>query len=453
MLRIMILSTLILFSLNALMSQTTPRKNPMAPSPLPGVSSRMETPAFWQQKLQEPDRVLMSGDEIGQMNRLMASREPTLSLLEDLPRELDGKWLRDTIAGEFEKFSAQKLYDSQSIVVGQAFWRQVRTNLALESIPARVQARYGILTEFSSLRVLPLADNLNSSPGDIRFDQAQQSGYEVGTPHVIFHTSKDGKWIYAQNRSYRGWYPARVMAICNREAFLQFGSPEQAIVVTAARTPVYKDADGVVKSGTQLRMGTILPQVSQTGKLHGVYYPLRKPDGSLDTGISYLQKEDCHLGFLPFNQRNAIMQAFKLLGQPYGWGDMNGDWDCSSLVQSVYQCFGLYLPRNGGDQAASLQTSRAFSKENDKSREEAIIKNAVPGLSLLRMPGHIMIYIGAHEGKAFVLHDVYAYRRPLSGGGDETVEIYKTVVSDLHLGRGSQRGSWLQRLTALLDFK
>ena len=38
-------------------------------------------------------------------------------------------------------------------------------------------------------------------------------------------------------------------------------------------------------------------------------------------------------------QENILDQAKKLVGMAYGWGDSNGDMDCSSTMNAIYQMF------------------------------------------------------------------------------------------------------------------
>ena len=55
---------------------------------------------------------------------------------------------------------------------------------------------------------------------------------------------------------------------------------------------------------------------------------------------------DVHQGYLDFTQAGIITQAFKCLGDRYGWGGMLKSPDCSAYALNVYRCFGLNIPRN-----------------------------------------------------------------------------------------------------------
>ena len=64
-----------------------------------------------------------------------------------------------------------------------------------------------------------------------------------------------------------------------------------------------------------------------------------------------MNEEDVHPGFLPYTARNIYKQALVMLNQPYGWGDMYGEQDCSRFLQMVFATVGIMLPRDSKDQA------------------------------------------------------------------------------------------------------
>ena len=64
------------------------------------------------------------------------------------------------------------------------------------------------------------------------------------------------------------------------------------------------------------------------------------------------------------------------------------------------------------------------------------------------MKGHIMLYLGTFEGRAYAIHAAWAYRAP-GPSGDKIFVLNRVVVSNLTLGEGSKRGSLLNRLNAV----
>ncbi len=159
-------------------------------------------------------------------------------------------------------------------------------------------------------------------------------------------------------------------------------------------------------------MGTRLPQVihptpykPERGLLppkdhyYLVKIPVRTKSGTCAFTDAYLAKTDAFSGFMPYTARNVLIQAFKLQGTNYGWGDMNGDWDCSALMRSLFSVFGFDFPRNGGEQEnAGIKLHSFTTAETVEARKKIIVDKAIPAITMLRMQGHIMLYLGEVNG-------------------------------------------------------
>ncbi len=46
----------------------------------------------------------------------------------------------------------------------------------------------------------------------------------------------------------------------------------------------------------------------------------------------------------------VIKIANELIGEPYGWGGLYGNRDCSSMTRDFFAPFGIWLPRHSEDQ-------------------------------------------------------------------------------------------------------
>ena len=102
--------------------------------------------------------------------------------------------------------------------------------------------------------------------------------------------------------------------------------------------------------------------------------------------------------------------AQNILGQPYGWGGLFGWRDCSATTRDLLAPFGLWLPRNSGDQAQAGTRFVSLEGLTPAQKEERIQALGLPWLSLLWMPGHIMLYVGAPQGRYLVLHSVWGVK-------------------------------------------
>jgi hypothetical protein len=201
-------------------------------------------------------------------------------------------------------------------------------------------------------------------------------------------------------------------------------------------------------------MGTSFPLLDLPGSsgMAGQYYvikiPFRETTGQLTFHKAFVpRKEDVHRGFLPYDQENLARQAFKMLHQPYGWGEMFGGRDCSRFIMDLFATFGILMPRNSKLQAR-IGIPLGHVEGKTVKEKEKILDGAVPLATLLRFPGHIMLYLGQEKGRYYVIHSIWGIQK----GGlfhPSLKKIGKVAVSDLSLGSSGPNGSLLHRLTEI----
>ena len=119
-----------------------------------------------------------------------------------------------------------------------------------------------------------------------------------------------------------------------------------------------------------------------------------------------LQKqEESAADYLPLTRANLIRQAFKFLGERYGWGHAYNGRDCSGFVSEVYRSMGVQVPRNTSDQSVSPAFERTHF---DESSTRAELMAAVAKLDvgdLIYIPGHVMMVAGRIGDVPYVIHD------------------------------------------------
>ncbi len=59
-----------------------------------------------------------------------------------------------------------------------------------------------------------------------------------------------------------------------------------------------------------------------------------------------------------------------MLNQPYGWGDMYGEQDCSRFLQMVFATVGISLPRDSKDQAQVSNSVVDFDEKSDDTYQD-----------------------------------------------------------------------------------
>jgi hypothetical protein len=199
-------------------------------------------------------------------------------------------------------------------------------------------------------------------------------------------------------------------------------------------------------------MGTQLGIVGAFGNEVSVFLPTMDQGGKLQVVQGYMNRTDIHEGYLPYTPRVIYTQAFAMLNQPYGWGGMYGEQDCSAFMDEVFATVGIVLPRDSKDQAKVGKVASVFDIKNSNEQKLQALKEVLGASALLPMKGHIMLYLGMVEGNSYAIHAIWGYRER-KGTQDIVRVINRVTVSDLSLGEGSNKGSLLERLSGVVEIK
>ncbi|MCK9613915.1 MAG: SH3 domain-containing protein [Candidatus Omnitrophica bacterium] len=416
-----------------------------APVSIPDTIREMKTAGFWIAKIENPDKVILDAKGIDELNTKI---EKELNLIINPLKEslrYNGKRLKSDLQKEIENFSKQKLYTADGKLADETFYAPIKQNMNLSQMPDKFNVGYGFLAHYDNQRLIPTDELLTKEPGDLEFDELQNSSLDVGTPLVILHESKDGLWIYADAPSSSGWFKKERVAFCEPSELKDLLSEENFVVITSAKADIFLD-ESLTKYYDYVRMGAKFT-FNETGnpRAFEITIPLRAKDGKFSAQKAYIKKQDANIGYLPYTARNIIEQAFKLLNSPYGWGGMDGEQDCSSYIQEIFMTVGITLPRNSSAQAKiGIPLVKAGSETEEKLK--IIKQEAIPGATILQMKGHIVLYIGMHKNTPYVIHETHGYGQ-MSGSENISRVVNRVIVSDLSLGEGSKKGSLISRIT------
>ncbi|MBN2343287.1 MAG: C40 family peptidase [Deltaproteobacteria bacterium] len=146
--------------------------------------------------------------------------------------------------------------------------------------------------------------------------------------------------------------------------------------------------------------------------------------------------------------------AFEFLDTAYGYGGTDGGLDCSRFVMDVLATFDISMPRNSKHQSMAGAYAIDVSMERDPARKQRLLDTAQEkGVVALYFPGHIMLYLGKTEdGVPMAIHSLGEYASPCGAHSETVFRVKKVVVTDLSLGAGSSRHSFLERLTRIVVF-
>ena len=211
-------------------------------------------------------------------------------------------------------------------------------------------------------------------------------------------------------------------------------------------------------SELQLDMGIRVPladPADNSNNLYGqnpyasytVLLPLRNTAGELEIKPALIaRKEDVHKGFIPFTRENITRQAFKFLGERYGWGHSYNARDCTGFVMEIYKTFGIYMPRNTGQQGSgSFGENKRFTADSSEEEKLQALQKMDIG-DLIYVPGHVLMYIGDVDGEPYVIHDVSVFRYIDDDGEYYEGTLNGVSVTPLIPLYGSRESSYVEQM-------
>ncbi len=371
-------------------------------------------------KAAKPDQPLLSQEE--QLAQAARFRRKLFGPW-DMPRTSIRK--RDVAAA----FGKARGYKHDDVRWTQPEWDAMKANAALATFPSRSQA--AITIHNADLRELPTRERRFTEPTPDQhanpFDYFQYSRLPVGTPVLIAHTSRDGRWHYVECPVAGGWIAAEELAPISEE--LQQSYRNSTLAALLRDKVTLASPAGTVMAD----IGTLLPLRSNTGGTLQALLPVRGADGWASLVPITLSSADAETWPLRMTPRNVAKVGNVIMGQPYGWGGMFGDRDCSALTRELFTPFAIWLPRNSVAQArvGSIVPLEHLSAQE---KEACILRQGVPFLSLVGMRGHIMLYVGNYKGRAAIFHDVWGVRT-IDGEDDNARHVIgRAVVTSITPG-------------------
>ena len=108
---------------------------------------------------------------------------------------------------------------------------------------------------------------------------------------------------------------------------------------------------------------------------------------------------------------------------------------------------GIEIPRNSKEQGVIGTFLNHFEPFESEQQKIATLAVAREGMTLIRMPKHIMLYLGQVGGLHYVIHSTWAERYSMTD--DSKNRINQVIVSDLTLNGKSRIGSLFQRIVSI----
>lgn len=405
----------------------------------PGVTEEMLDPETWIDLCVDCGEVLMSEEDIELFNKDTFGRMKKVGLerfmynIRSFPREIsmrDVLQLMEESSSENSIVEKELLDDDGSPVSSEQKARLVE-KANISEIPKVQKTRFGILTRRQDLRAFPTGEILIKARGKFDVDAFQLTALSLGTPVAAVHESAGRRWTFVQAPFYKGWVRTDSIAYVDTpEEAYEFVESTPSLVVRGSALQTEPDPFDEKVSRLHLQMGDRLPiaeprdfgdniQAQGPHCCYNVRVPVRGEDGMLIRMTALIPlAADVRVGNVLPTRANVIRQAFKMLGERYGWGCAFERRDCSRFIMDIFRTMGLQLPRNTRCQEqGTAGRSIVFSGGVDERLQ--IADSLKPG-DAIYLKDHVLLYLGKYQNGHYVIHDGAGYAVK---DGSETVSV------------------------------
>ncbi|MBQ3413906.1 MAG: C40 family peptidase [Clostridia bacterium] len=432
------------------------------------VTSEMSSADYWKNLIENPDKVILTPEEIEKLNQSIIDGSGTMVFdLETLGDNLSRTQTEITNSLATEAIPKRNLYINKNQIDNNEYFTKLKNSIKETGYKSdEKKAYYAIAVKRADIKSWPTIDIIGYNATDPD-DEMESSALNVNEPFIILGKCEiDAEiyyWGYSNNCT--GWVYGKYLALIDDKnewinAWKVNRDGNDFIVVTNDKVVLEKSIMEPSTSEVKLTIGTILKLVpdSEIPKNIGergtynnyvVYLPTRNEEGKYERKIALISEhEGVNVGFLPLTQGNILDVAFNCLGDRYGWGGMLDAMDCSLYTRLVYKCFGIELPRNTTWQERTPEKVNDVSKMTSEDKQKYLEEIHVG--SLLYFPGHTMIYIGSKDGVSYVINAVGSFSE--TSGDVKVVKIYSIANNPLTVRRASGY-TWLSQISAVLSLK
>lgn len=313
-------------------------------------------------------------------------------------------------------------------------WQRLVALQQLATYPSL--ARPAITVRNTSLRLFPterpyFLDPRKAGEG-FPFDYFQSSALAVGNPIFATHRSSDGAWIFVESNFAYGWVPNDAIAWVSPPLQRRYENGSYAAILHDDTTLRSAKGDFL----TQADLGAIFPLAKPKSPPYSLYVPVRNAEGNAELRIAIATS--AHVAMKPLALTAAAIARLSdpLMGQPYGWGGLFCDRDCSSTMRDLFIPFGIWLGRNSQTQGLN---GGKFYDLRDKSiaeKEAEIRVKGIPFVTLIWLKGHIGLYLGTspETKEPLLLHNFWGVHIFDNEGKEGREIVGRLVITSLRPG-------------------
>lgn len=421
----------------------------------PNVTTDLCRAEFWIDNKKASDELILTYGEIERLNKKIMEADGTNMIdLSELPEKYNGRAMADAAAA----FESPQNHYLNGEPVEESYYQAIRDNIKNAKVSKDMDLKYGVCVNRTVMKGYPYSDYISDTQADIEWDDFVSTAVSVNEPLAVYYTTADGEFTLVKSKLCSGWVPTEDIAVCkDKDEWTEATSFENKLVVTGEKVYLEDSADKDLAQ-KMLTMGTVLELDEEyregiASRLpwnnYVVKLPARAEDGSFYQKYAMIpSNRDVNIGYLPYTSENVVKQAFKSLGNRYGWGGMLNSQDCSSFMLEVYKCFGINIPRNTTWQAKMPVVTTSLEGMTDE--EKMNILDTLPAGTILQFKGHEMMYLGEHNGFYYTINDVSSIADPYNTS--VIVRPRSVIVNDLTTKRGNGT-TWLSNLNLAIEVR
>lgn len=415
----------------------------------PGVKEEMFNPEFWIKS--KDKKVIMNKKEIGDFNQSVykkaRQKEEEFCNLKNYPSKIGKKELYDLMKDYSlpERLKEKDFYNINSKQINKKEKNELIKKANLEKVKEKIEVEFGVLLKRANIRAFPTNEIFATKAETIDQDILQLTALSVGTACAVLHISNDGNWYYIQAKRYRGWVKKSKVAIAeNKEEALSYLNTDRFLVVTESRIETEPNPFDKEISNILFQMGDKIPLVKNEeipNSIPGNNGQAQSPEGSYVVWIPVkgekeklkfkkaliARSNDLNEGYLNYTRGNLVKQAFKLLGERYGWGGLYKRRDCSRFIMDIYRTVGIQIPRDAGFPQEEISAGKVYEFNGDIKKRRKVLDKLEAG-DPIYMKGHVMMYLGQEKGEHYLIHAGSGYGKKDKNRNHKSITVHGVFV-------------------------
>ncbi|MBU3158425.1 SH3 domain-containing protein [Clostridium frigoris] len=431
-------------------------------SSIPGLKEEMLYPKYWM-KYDNMACVIMKKQDIEIYNRSNVIANGPIVDLENYKECFSRQELIDKI-NIVSILPKHEMFNEDELLLDSKYYKELVDNCNICGIKNINSITYGITVRKTMMRTFPTYDRAFKNGDNYEFDRFQETAVYPVEALVIIFESKDSEWYLAQMYNYLAWIPKKDIAIIKKEELFNYLNTKDFIVTIGKRVFTSYNPLNNQLSEVKLDMGIRIPLANideikadvygqnATGN-YVVKFPTRSNSGKVKFKLALIARnEEISVGYLPYTRENIIVNAFKFLGERYGWGGMFNSRDCTSFIMDIYRSMNIKLPRNA-EQQGKLCVGNFYEINESMTvgERKKILDKLKPGVGVY-MDGHGMIYLGKENGKHYIIHNFSGFYKEVSGGSLKYYKVREVMVSPLCIGLSADGKTYIEGLYGARDF-